>query len=105
LTVRIYVPDKDPIRWDIQRILRDVAAKREGQDVIVNLRIIVISHQGGSVTAYLIPWDQLRISTSGTGKARAELSRYAVAPPVDLDAAEIAREMALTDTGSPTDAS
>jgi hypothetical protein len=94
LTVRVYVPDKDPIQWDIERIRRDVASKREGQDVIFDLRIISISHDGGSVTAYLIPWDQLEILTSETSKTRAELSRYAVEPPGDLDAAAIAHEMA-----------
>jgi hypothetical protein len=70
-----------------------VAAKRPAQDVIFDLRIIAISHDGASVTAYLLPWEQLQIPTSDARKTRAELSRYAVAPPADLDAAAIAREI------------
>ena len=96
LTVRVYVHDRDPIDWDFERIGRDVTAGRPGQDVIFDLRIIVVSRNGG-LAAYLIPWDQLQIAGSRPSKTRAELRRFAVAPPPDLDAVAIARAMGLSD--------
>jgi hypothetical protein len=85
LTVRLYVPCTDPIEFDISRIKRDVAEKRKGQDVIFDVRIIVLARD--SARAYLIPSDQLQISGPKLSKTHSELASYAVPLPVDVDSA------------------
>jgi hypothetical protein len=95
LIVRVYVRDEDPIQCDMARVRHDVTARRQGQDVVFDLRIIAISRDGACGGAYLVPWDQLQDSGLQLRKMRAELAPYAIAPPADMDSAAIARDMKL----------
>ena len=95
LTVRVYVTDEETIQYDTARIYHDVAANRPGQDVIFDLRIIAISHDGTHASAYLIPWEQLQKWGSELCKKRVELAPYAVTTPPEIDTAEIAHTMKL----------
>ena len=98
LTVRVYAADEEPTRCNLEAIRRDVAAKRAGQDIIFDLRIIVISvisRDGPRATAYLIPWDRMQKFGPQLSNTRAELEPYAVATPADVNASEIAHDMKL----------
>jgi hypothetical protein len=95
LNVRLYVSDIDPIEFDIDRIKRDIAEKRKGQDVIFDIRIIIVANEYAQAKAFLVPWDQLLDSGSHFRKNRAELATYAVPSPEDIDSAAVAYEMGL----------
>lgn len=95
LTVRLFVPDEDPIELDISRIKHDVGENLKGHDVIFHVRIIAVPRAGAEAMAYEIPWDQLQDSGPKLYKTRAELAAYVVPLPTDVDSATAAREMGL----------
>lgn len=95
LTVRVYVLAEGPIQWNIKTIRQDVAAKRPGQDVIFDLRIVAVSRDGTGLSAYLIPWDQ--IENSIASKTLSDLGKFAVAPPAELDVQSIAHDLQVRD--------
>ena len=61
LTVRVYVPDKDPIEIDVERIRSDIATYCSGQDILFEVRVIAVARDGQSASAFLVGWDQLRM--------------------------------------------
>jgi hypothetical protein len=91
LNVRVYALDEDPIQWDIDRIRNDIAMNRPDQDVMFDLRLVLVSRDGESVSAYLLP--SREIENSAPRKLRSELARFAVQPPRDLNAAAIATDL------------
>ena len=93
LRVRLYVPDEDPIGFDITRVRRDVAEKRKGEDVVFDINIIAVALDGTGARAYVVPWDQLQDTGPQFRKARADLATYAVPLPADVDSDTAAREM------------
>ena len=90
--MRRYVADEDPIHFDIDRIRRDPAAKTHGQDVVFQVRIVAVSPDGTSVSAYLIPWTEMENSVT---IARSELAKFAVAPPAESDLCGIAHDLQI----------
>ena len=97
LTVRLYVPDDDPIKLDITRIRGDILARHQLEDVIFDLRVIAVAREGTHATAYLVPWNQLHISNLQFCKTRAELTNCTFPLPLDIDLAAAARDMNLMD--------
>ena len=93
LRVRLYVPDEDPIGFDIARVRRDVAEKRKGEDVVFDIHIIAVALDGTGARAYVIPWDQLQDTGPQFRKTRADLATYAVPLPTDVDSETAARVM------------
>jgi|SRR3990172_2222544 len=93
LTVRVYVTDNDLIQCDLDRIRRDIAAKRHGQDVMFDIRIIAIARDGASAAAYLVPWEHLQYSAPQLCKTLPDLAPHAVALPANLNLTTIAREI------------
>lgn len=93
LNVRVYVTEGDQIQCDLRRIRRDLSAKRPGEDVMFDLRIITVTRDGSRAAAYLVPWDQLREPRQQLRKTLADLARYAIQLPAGIDSAAIARGM------------
>ncbi len=98
LTVRLYVPDDNPIKLDITRVRRDIRERHPLEDVIFDLRIIAVAQDGTHSTAYLVPWGQLPHSNSQFCKTHAELTNCVVPLPIDIDSAAAARDMQLMGT-------
>lgn len=95
LTVRLFVSDEDPIKFDISKLRAEVAEKRKGQDVIFDVRVVAVARDGARATAYLVPWDLLEDSGSQFSMTRDEISTYIVPLPNDFDLPATAREMRL----------
>jgi hypothetical protein len=93
LNVRVYVSEGDQVRCDLDRVRRDVAAKRPNQDVMFDLRIVSINSDGSRATAYLIPWSQLQPPSAQLKKSVVDLARFEVPPPSDIDLKALAREL------------
>ena len=100
LTVRVSVPDVDPIEIDLGRIRSDIAATMPRQDVVFDVRIIAVARDGGSATAYIIGWDQLQKMGPCFRKTRAELATSIVPLPADIAPATAARDLNLLPSGS-----
>jgi len=103
LTVRFYVPDEDTIEIDLDKVRNDIAAKQSGQDVLFDVRIIAVAHDGRSATAHLVGWDQLQNMGSRLQKTRAELATSTVPLPADIDPAAAAHDLNLLPSGSDTE--
>lgn len=93
LRVRLYVPDEDPITFDIAKVRYDIAAKHKREDVVFDVLIIAVALDGTGVRAYVLPWDQLQDTGQQFRMTRADLATYAVPLPTDVDADTTAREM------------
>jgi hypothetical protein len=91
LNVRVYVADANPIEVDLNRIRADVQAKRPGEDVMFDLRLVTVDRDAGSAEAYLVPWDDLQLAV--LRRSREDLARCAVSVPKDVDAAASGRAM------------
>ena len=81
LTVRVYVPDEDPIEIDVERIRSDIATYRLGQDILFEVRVIAVARDGQSASAFLVGWDQLQIAGPRLQKARGDLANSTVPVP------------------------
>ena len=103
LTVRVYVPDEDPIEIDLGKIRSDIAAKRPGYDVLFDVRIIAVARDGRAAKAYIIGWDQLQNTGLRLQKTRTELATSTVPLPPDIDPAAAARDLNLLHFGSATE--
>lgn len=95
LTVRVYVPDEDPIEFDLDKIRRDVTWKRPGQDVIFDVRVVAVARDGTSASAYLVGWDKLQNAGPRYRVTRAEVANATVPVPPGVAAATVARELGL----------
>lgn len=93
LNVRVYVLEGDQIQCDLDRIRRDVAAKRPNEDVMFDLRIVSVNSDGARATAYLVPWNQLQSPSAQLKKPVVDLARFEVPPPSDIDLEALAREL------------
>ena len=103
LTVRVYVPDEDPIEIDLGKIRNDIATRRPGQDVVFDVCIVAVARDGGSATAHIIGWDQLQKMGPCLRKTRAEVATSMVPLPADIDPAAAARDLNLLPSGAATE--
>lgn len=94
LNVCVYLSEGDSIHCDLDRIRRDVAAKRPHEDVMFDLRVVVIAPDGSRATAYLIPWVELQDEASQLRISTADLAPFASAVPSGLDLKVLARDLA-----------
>lgn len=93
LCVRIYTLDSDPLVADMIRIRRDVVARRPGQDVIFDLRIVAVSPDGARASAYRVPWNELERCGPRLDRSHSQLASYAVPLPPGVDPVTVATEM------------
>ena len=93
LTVRVYVPDEDPIEIDLDRIRGDIATKRPGQDILFEVRVVAVSKDGQSASAYLIGWDELQHARPRLQMSRADLAGSTAPVPDDIDPMAAARDL------------
>jgi hypothetical protein len=93
LTVRVYVPEEDQVRIDLERIRRDVNTNRADQDAMFNLRVVSVDRKGTRAEAYLIPWQRLRDAGDYLEKQTVDLLPLVVATPADLDLPSLARDL------------
>ena len=94
LFVRVFAVDADPIEVDLDRIRADIAARQPGQDIVFNLRVIVMAGDGATAGVFLFPWSE--VQGSHLRKSLAELAAYSVPLPTDVDVTAAARAMKLT---------
>lgn len=95
LTVRVYVPDEDPIEIDVESIRSDIATYRSGQDILFEVRVIAVARDGQSASAFLVGWDQLRSAGPRLQKTRGDLANSTVPVPADIDPMAAARDLGL----------
>ena len=95
LTVRVYVPDEDPIEIDVERIRSHIATYRLGQDILFEVRVIAVARDGQSASAFLVGWDQLQIAGPRLQKTRGDLANSTVPVPADIDPMAAARDLGL----------
>ncbi len=92
-SVRLYVPHDELLEIDLAAVRKDIAWKRPGQDVVFSLRLIVVSRDGGSAFAFLVPWDELQ--GASLRKRPAELAPWATGLPPDFDLITVATKLGL----------
>jgi hypothetical protein len=56
INIRVYSEPSSVFTIDLPLLRRDAAAKRRGQDVIFDIRLVVVDPANLSAMAYLIPW-------------------------------------------------
>jgi len=95
LKVRVYVPDEDTIRVDLDRIRGDIVAKWPGQDTVFDVRVVAIAKDGSKATSYLVGWDQLERAGSSFEKTRTELASFVTSTPTEIDPMATARALGL----------
>jgi hypothetical protein len=95
LTVRVYVPDEDPIEIDVERIRSYIATYCSGQDILFEVRVIAVARDGQSASAFLVGWDQLRSTGPRLQKTRGDLANSTVPVPADIDPMAAARDLGL----------
>jgi hypothetical protein len=93
LNVRVYVLEDDQIQCDLERIRRDIAARRPNEDVMFDLRIVSVNSDGTRATAYVVPWNELQSLSAQLKKYVADLARFEVPPPTDIDLKTLAQEL------------
>jgi hypothetical protein len=93
MNVRLYTVNPDQVDVDLDRVRRDVAFKRPGQDVMFDLRVVSVGSGGSAATMYRIPWNDLRCLTGRYSRPTSELTAFAETPPPEIDLPAIAREM------------
>jgi hypothetical protein len=92
--VRVYVPDSDPVVVDLDTIRQDLTTLRKDQDVVFDLRIVVVAADGGAARAFLIPCGEVE-GVSQISRVLTNLARYEVSLPDDVDVPTTARAMGL----------
>jgi hypothetical protein len=95
VTVRVYVPDEDPIEIDLARIRSDILTKYPELDVLFGVRVIAVAKDGQSASAYLIDWDQLQNAGPRLQKTRADLANSMAPVPTGIDIMAAARDLGL----------
>ena len=93
LTVRVYVPDEDPIEIDLDRIRGDIATKRPGQDILFEVRVVAVSKDGQNASAYMIGWDELQNAGLRLQKSWTDLASSTAPVPDDVDPMTAARDL------------
>jgi hypothetical protein len=101
LTVRVYVPDEDPLEIDLDRIRGDIASRRSGQDILFEVRVVAISKDGQSASAYMIGWDELRNAGPRLQKTTADLASSTAPVPDDIDPMTAARDLGFPPSSPP----
>ena len=64
LTARIYAFESDRLVIDVDKIRRDVARFMPGQDVMFDVRAVLVSAESSKARAVRIPWSQLENAAS-----------------------------------------
>jgi hypothetical protein len=92
LRVRRYVAVTPTIDLDLDAIRSDIRANRTNQDVVWDLRLVMVAPDGAH--SYLVPWEHLQ--GPRLRKTSAELAQWTAELPNDVDPAECARVLGLT---------
>ena len=102
LTVRVYVPDEDPIEIDLDRIRSDIATRRSGQDTLFEVRVVAIARDGQSASAYLIGCDRVQSAGPRLRETRADLAYSTVPVPDDINPLTAARDLGILSSAPST---
>lgn len=93
LNVRLYALETNTITLDLDRVRRDAAARRPGQDVLFDLRLVIVHPDGSSARSFLVPWATIQNSTSPFAVALQDLHAFECGLPGDLEVREVARDL------------
>jgi hypothetical protein len=93
VTVRAYALAADKQWIDLPRVRRDLERLRSRHDVVFDLRLVVVSPDRSSVSAHLLPWQELTSVQGPLMRTTEELSIFATDVPSDFDAAVVADEL------------
>lgn len=96
LNVCIYRVEEKQIHCDLEVIRQDLDANNPGEEIIFDLRIIIVTPDGSRAASYLVPWDKLQQSKWEFRVKITDMATYAVQVPAGLDPANIARELKQT---------
>lgn len=94
-SVRIFVPDEDPIRVNVERARNDLAARYATNDVVIGIRIVAVARDGQTATAYQVGPDQLQNVGTHLDSTRAALAGFSVPLPDDIEPMASAIAMGL----------
>jgi hypothetical protein len=81
--VRVYVLEADSLEIDLAKLHADVKARSPSEDMMFDLRIVVVANDGKSAQAFLVPWEELQAPVLRTSLK--DLSRYTSTVPTDVD--------------------
>jgi hypothetical protein len=95
LTVRVYSLDEDIIKFDVDRMRKDIATRHPDTETLFDVRIIVISRDARNASAYLIPWEELKDEDSIFQKNKVDLASLSTSLPSDIDIGVITSELRM----------
>lgn len=93
LTVRVYVFATDSVSVDLLKIRQDLSRALPSADVMFDLAIVAVSRDGTRAQGYQVGWEQVRDEGEELRLGPAELARYSVDLPADVDPASLASQM------------
>ncbi|MEK6651908.1 MAG: hypothetical protein AABY50_03160 [Nitrospirota bacterium] len=91
-TVRMYVMESGSISIDLGAIRKDLEQRYQGQDIIFDLRIIVVSNDRRPLAAYLIPWSEIEREGNEL-VTQSQLAKYVSSIPDDFRPDKIFQEL------------
>lgn len=94
LNVRTYAASDSVVEVDLNRLRRDVTAKRPNQDPMFDIRLVTVEKDGSSANAFLIPWSRHETELSPLRIDREELTTMECPLPDGIDVACVARDLA-----------
>lgn len=97
LTVRVFAKWSDSIKVDLKRIRDDVALMCPDQDVVFDLRVVTVNADGGKMTGYLFPWDEINGVNAQLVRAVVDIAHLQRPLPGDIDISQVSQELHMAD--------
>ena len=94
LNVRIYSKPAAVFEIDLAKLRRGASAKRPGQQVLFDIRLVVVEPSGSSARAYLIPWSRHEKELGTLKLTEVELQSMVCPVPTGLNLTQLGAELA-----------
>lgn len=94
LNIRIYSNPAAMFEVDLVTLRRDASAKRPGQHVLFDIRLVVVEPDGNSARAYLIPWARHENERATLKLTEANLHPMLCPLPEGLNLPQLAAQLA-----------
>ncbi|MFH1236616.1 MAG: hypothetical protein V1685_06860 [Parcubacteria group bacterium] len=93
LIVRVFAKWSDSIKVDLRRIRDDVARVFPDQDVVFDLRVVIVNTDGSKAIGYLFPWDEINGERAQLVRAVVDIAHRQSPLPEDIDTARVSQEL------------
>jgi hypothetical protein len=85
LTVRKYVLKRDVITLDFGKMYEDVCAELPDNDVVFDVRLVVLQSDGSHASSYLYPWGRFCHERGKLDLTLSQLGCFMIDSPVDFN--------------------